>query len=184
MLERCLKKKTKARKKKPLFPPFDSSLGRNYSLSFFFPHARIVVVGQTNKQEKKKDSSALMLPFAGERKREKTAQTRPAVSQREVWKEKKAWLDSTSHRHTWKKKVAQKTAHEREKKNAALAKAIDHPPLFSADIRFGRQFCFYFEQVPRRKLPSLSFRVSKLRCKLSRHSWLIRRGKRFELIKR
>lgn len=128
-----------------------------------------------------------MLPFAGERKREKTAQTRPAVSQREVWKEKKKRLNSTSHRHTWKKKVAQNTAHERkQKKKAALAKAIDHPLLLSADMRFGRQPCSYFEQVPRRKTAvslSLSFRVSKLRCKLSRHSWLIRRGIRFEQIK-
>lgn len=170
MLERCLKKKTKARKKKPLFPPFDSSLGRNYSLSFFFPHARIVVVGQTNKQEKKRFFRTNVALCRREKERENGTDTTCSFTKGGLKRKKKPG-QTVRHTDTHEKKKQPKRRHMKEKKkNAALAKAIDHPPLFSADIRFGRQFCFYFEQVPRRKLPSLSFRVSKLRCKLSRHS--------------
>ena len=145
------KKKLRQKKKRTSFSPF-WIFARRELFTFFFPHARIVVIGQTNKQEKNRRFFRTNVALCRREKERENGPDTTCSFTKGGLKRKKKRLNSTSHRHTWKKKVAQNTAHERkQKKKAALAKAIDHPPLLSADMRFGRQPCSYFEQVPRRK---------------------------------
>ena len=145
------KKKTKAKKKRTSFSPF-WIFARRELFTFFFPHARIVVIGQTNKQEKNRRFFRTNVALCRrEKERENGPDTTCSFTKGGLKRKKKTAKQYVTQTHMKKKSSPKYGTWKKTKKKAALAKAIDHPPLLSADMRFGRQPCSYFEQVPRRK---------------------------------